>query len=76
MCLAVPMQVEKILQDNKALVSESNTKLDVDTSLLEEVKVGDYVIVHAGFAIDVLENEDAEERLQMFQALSETKDVS
>lgn len=70
------MQVEEILQDNKALVSEGNTKLDVDTSLLEEVKVGDYVIVHAGFAIEVLENEDAEERLQMFQALSETKDVS
>jgi hydrogenase expression/formation protein HypC len=70
------MQVEKILQDNKALVCEGNTKLDVDTSLLEEVKVGDYVIVHAGFAIEVLENEDAEERLQMFQALSETKDVS
>ena len=70
------MQVEEILQDNKALVSEGNTKLDVDTSLLEEVKVGDYVIVHAGFAIEVLENEHAEERLQMFQALSETKDVS
>ena len=69
MCLAVPLRIEAIHQNNTASVKQGKSNLDVDISLLENASVGDYVIVHAGYAIEVLETNEAEERLDMFDAL-------
>ena len=71
MCLAVPMRISCLLEDNKALVKQGETQIEISTSLLEKVEVGDYVIVHAGFGIDLLDLQEAEERLELFRQMKE-----
>lgn len=65
MCLAVPMKVIKI-NNNIAEVELYNVRRNVDISLVRKIKVGDYVIVHAGFAIQKLKKTDAEDSLKLF----------
>ena len=71
MCLATPMKIEKILEGKKALVSQGTVNVTVDVSLLENPQPGDHVIVHAGFAIETLSLEEAEERLELFRRMAE-----
>lgn len=72
MCLAVPMKIVKIDSAGKALVEQDGLKTEVDLTLIEDAKVGDYVIIHAGYAIDLLDLEEAQERLKLFRALEES----
>jgi len=58
MCLAIPARITKI-NKNIAEVESLGVKKEVDISLIPGVKVGDYVIVHAGFAIQLIDEEDA-----------------
>jgi hydrogenase expression/formation protein HypC len=71
MCLAVPMKIVTILEGGKALVKQDDLETEVDLTLIEDPKVGDYVIIHAGYAIDLLDLEEAEERLKLFRAMEE-----
>jgi len=65
MCLAVPMKVIEI-EGPVARVEEAGVQREVRADLVEGLKVGDYVIVHAGIAIDRLDPEEAEETLRLF----------
>jgi hydrogenase expression/formation protein HypC len=58
MCLAIPAKITKITK-NIAEVETMGVKKDVDITLVPEVKTGDYVIVHAGFAIQAVEEKEA-----------------
>lgn len=69
MCLAVPMKV-KSLKDKAAVVEQSGTALQIRTDLLEELSVGDYVLVHAGFAIQRVDQDEAQETLKLLEALT------
>lgn len=72
MCLAIPAKVVKI-QNGKAEVDFGEGILrEVDVSLVE-VKVDDYVLVHAGYAIQVLSREEAEETLRLWRELLEAE---
>ena len=71
MCLAVPMRIFEIQANGRALVKQDNLETEIDISLLENPKAGDYVIVHAGFAIDALDLEEAEARLELFRSMAE-----
>jgi len=66
MCLGVPMKIVEVKGDS-ALCEFSGSKREVSLKLLPEAKVGDYVIVHAGFAIQKLDEKDALETLKMLQ---------
>ncbi len=68
MCLAVPGEVVRI-EDGRGEVSFSGVKRMVDLRLVEKVQVGDYVLVHAGCAIQVLPREEAEETLRLFKEI-------
>lgn len=68
MCLAIPAKVEKIL-GSKALVNWPGLKKEIDLSLMAEVKVGDYVLVHVGFAIQKIDSQKAQETLKIFEDL-------
>jgi hydrogenase expression/formation protein HypC len=68
MCLAIPGKVLEI-QENKALVDISGMKIETSLDLLEDVKMGDYVLIHAGFAIERLPKEEAQERLNLFKEM-------
>lgn len=65
MCLAVPMQIIEI-KDKKGIVRIGGVKREIGLQLLKDVEVGDYVIVHAGFAIQRLDEEKALETLALF----------
>ncbi len=69
MCLAVPVRVVAV-EGNVATVDVggSQAKARLDT-LGESVQVGDYLLVHAGFAIQRLDPADAEETLRLFQEI-------
>ncbi|MEM2103403.1 MAG: HypC/HybG/HupF family hydrogenase formation chaperone [Candidatus Bathyarchaeia archaeon] len=72
MCLAIPARVTDV-QDGKAQVDFGEGVLrTVDVSLVN-VKVGDYVLVHAGYAIQVLTREEAEETLRLWSEILEAE---
>ncbi len=69
MCLAVPVEVLKI-DGNKAWVSAGGTKREIYLNIVDErPEVGDYVIVHAGFAIHRIDEDVAKETLEMFKEM-------
>jgi hydrogenase expression/formation protein HypC len=71
MCLAIPVRIEKILEGGRALASSGKMQVEINVSLLRDPKPGDRVIVHAGYAIDTLTPEDAEERAALFRELAD-----
>jgi hydrogenase expression/formation protein HypC len=66
MCLAIPARVAELLDDGCALVDVGGVRKEVSLALMDGVAVGDYVIVHVGFAINRLNPEEAEKTLQLF----------
>ncbi len=68
MCLAIPMQVISIDRQS-AKVSSSGVAITVSLDLVDHAVPGDYVIVHAGFAIQVLSDEEAKETLAILKRL-------
>ena len=70
MCLGIPMKVIKI-DGQFARVNAGGLMRQVNIQMLPRVKRGDYVIVHAGFAIQILDPKEAEETLQLFRELIE-----
>jgi hydrogenase expression/formation protein HypC len=66
MCLAVPLKVVDV-KDNLATVSFGNTTREVYLDLMDTVAVGDFIIVHAGFAIEKLDKEEAAKTLALFK---------
>ena len=73
MCVAYPMSV-KSLDGDRAVVSLGTTEQEASVQLLDDVKVGDYVIVHAGFAIQKLSVEEAEATLRLFEEIAAAMD--
>jgi len=70
MCLAIPVRVHAI-DGTAAKVELSGVMRDISLMLTPEAKVGDYVLVHTGFAIGVLDEEEAAETLALFAELEE-----
>jgi len=68
MCLAVCGKVVKI-DGMKAVCDFGGTKREISIMLVEGVKVGDYVLVHAGFAISILNPQEAKETLKTFEMM-------
>ena len=71
MCLAVPARVTELKPDKLALIELEGVSRDISVELLDEVAVGDYVIVHAGYAISRLDPEEAAETLKLFAQMAE-----
>ncbi|MFA5097727.1 MAG: HypC/HybG/HupF family hydrogenase formation chaperone [Candidatus Margulisiibacteriota bacterium] len=68
MCLAIPGKVESISGDSSE-VNFSGLKRTVSLKLLPGVKTGDYVLVHAGFAIQTVDKHAAKKTLKLFKGL-------
>jgi len=73
MCLAVPMKVIS-RNDGTGVAEMSGVKKNLSFMMLPEAKVGDYVIVHAGFAIQILNEEEAEKSLELFKEMADLSD--
>ena len=70
MCLAIPAQVVEISGNETAIVELGGIRKAISTALLDEVAVGDYVIVHVGYALELLNVAEAEETLRLFAELA------
>ncbi len=71
MCLAVPSKIIKIADNLMATVDVMGVRRDVNLMLLpEEVKIGDFVLVHAGFAIKRVQEEMARDSLKFLNEIS------
>lgn len=67
MCLAIPGRVEKIFDDNYATVDFGGISKKICVDLVKDVKVGDYVNVHVGFAINKIDERHAKENLRFIK---------
>ena len=68
MCLAVPARILEINGD-RAVADFGGVKREIMVNLLSCVKVGDYVIVHTGFAIEILDEKEALETLRLWREI-------
>lgn len=71
MCLAIPMKIVSIDDSEQALADLEGVQYQVDLSLIKDPQIGDYVIVHAGFAIERLDQEEARTRIELFRQMAE-----
>jgi len=73
MCLAIPTRIVSI-DGQMAQVELSGVERKISLALTPEAQVGDYVIVHTGFALSVLDEEDAQETLRLFAEIGALAD--
>ena len=66
MCLAVPMKVTEIV-DGTAVCEVDGVRREGSLMMLDDVAVGDYVLLHAGFAIEKIDPEEAQKTLEVFR---------
>lgn len=69
MCLGVPVRIVRV-KGNEGVAEFKGIRKRISLELLEKVKKGDYVILHAGFAIQKIEPDNALETLKLFEELS------
>ena len=70
MCLSIPAEVKSINGDF-ATVSIGGVEYEASLKLVSDVKVGDYILMHTGFAIQKLDPEEAKSTLELFKELDE-----
>jgi hydrogenase expression/formation protein HypC len=66
MCLSIPAKVEKI-EGEMAVVSVGGTQYDASLQMVDDVNIGDYILLHTGFAIQKISEEEALETLKVFE---------
>jgi hydrogenase expression/formation protein HypC len=70
MCLAVPVRLKEKKSDTLSTFEYGGVLKDVSLQLLSEINEGDYMLVHAGFAIERLDEKDAEETLVLMREMA------
>jgi hydrogenase expression/formation protein HypC len=79
MCLGIPGKIIKIREDGIAEVEmggNSGNIREAGLHIVPEAKVGDYVLIHAGFAIQILSEKDAQETLALLRELAESYETT
>jgi len=69
MCLAIPVKVEKILADDTAIVDIGGVKKEISVALIEDLAIGDYVIMHVGYALNKIDPDEAIKTLALFNEM-------
>ncbi|HET9701011.1 MAG TPA: HypC/HybG/HupF family hydrogenase formation chaperone [Burkholderiales bacterium] len=76
MCLAIPAQLVEIRNADTGVVDLSGVRKEVSLALVDGVGVGDYVIVHVGYALQKLDPDEAEKTLKLFAELGAAESAS
>lgn len=71
MCLAIPAQVVELREGDNAVVDLAGVRKEISLALVDNVAVGDYVIVHVGYALNKLDPEEAAKTLALFGELGQ-----
>ncbi len=72
MCLAVPARIVE-LQDEMATIEVDGVRRSVSTLLVPDLQVGDYIITHAGFALQRVDEDQAQESIRLLRQLAEAE---
>jgi hydrogenase expression/formation protein HypC len=72
MCLAIPAEVTELLRDGMARVTLDGVGKEVSVALIEDVAVGDYVIIHVGYALAKIDPDEAHRTLALLAELGST----
>ncbi len=75
MCLAVPMRIVS-MTESTGVAEMGGVKKNISFIMCPEAKIDDYVIVHAGFAIQILDENEANERLKLFRQMVDLDEPS
>lgn len=73
MCLALPAKITKILENQQATANIGGVERIISIALLDKVAIGDYVIIHVGYALTLLDEAEAQKTLALFSAMMEQK---
>ncbi len=76
MCLAIPARVVEIQENDQAIVDLGGVRKDVSLALVEDVQIGDYVIVHVGYALTRLDPEEAAKTLALMAEAGLTSEAA
>ncbi|MCK1341395.1 HypC/HybG/HupF family hydrogenase formation chaperone [Bradyrhizobium sp. 35] len=69
MCLAIPAEVTKLLPDDMAVVSIDGVSKEISVALIENLAVGDYVIIHVGYALTKIDAQEAQRTLELLREI-------
>ena len=70
MCLAVPMKIVEFVPPDRAIVEAEGISTEISLRLVEGVNIGDYVIVHTGYALEILDVAEAEKTLGLLRDIA------
>lgn len=73
MCLALPARVVQLLDGQRAMVDLGGVRKEVSIDLVDDAQVGDYVIIHVGYAIGKIDPEEAARTLALFAELAKAE---
>ena len=77
MCLSIPSKVVEIDENNYATVETLGVKRQVTLDLIpEKVEVGEYVLIHVGFAMNKISTEEAQESLRIYEEIAQQMDTN
>lgn len=75
MCLAIPALIEELTTPGNAIVNLSGVRKEISLALINDAAVGDYVIVHVGYALQKLDPEEAQRTLEMFAEMGQIDEL-
>lgn len=69
MCLAIPVKIEALLDNEEAVVDIGGVKKNISIALVDDLDVGDFVIMHVGYALNKIDPEEAAKTLALFEEM-------
>lgn len=74
MCLAIPAEVVELLADGHARVDAGGVQKNISVAMVEDLRVGDYVLVHVGHALSKIDAEEAQKTLALFKEMQASEE--
>lgn len=75
MCLAIPARIEELTTPGSAIVNLGGVRKEISLALVDDTAVGDYVIVHVGYALQKLDEKEAQRTLAAFAEMGELDEL-
>lgn len=76
MCLAIPAKIVKKTEGDNAIVSLEGVRKEISLALIANAEVGDYVLVHVGYALNTICPEEAEKTLKLMAEMSQSTEAT
>ncbi|SEG27852.1 HypC/HybG/HupF family hydrogenase formation chaperone [Marinobacterium lutimaris] len=75
MCLAIPVRIEELIDAERAMADIGGVRKEINIALVDDLSVGDYVILHVGYALNKLDPEEAARTLALFEELGQLQEA-